>query len=208
MTRSTPHYSSFAFRQSSFQPAFTVLELLTVLAFLVVMMGLMVSLARYVRSNSAVELTRRVLGELAVAQMNYTNIDTNKNTNIVTNTNTNIDTNTSSDTTPDTHALPAKLDETAVQQYLVRISNTRVRQLLERASLIPPDPVIRDAWGNAILLVPRQHDQLGMAPRNDPFFISAGPDGKYLTLDDNLYSYEQSRPDSTPITRPTGGQRE
>jgi hypothetical protein len=178
-------HSSLSSRRSSFSPAFTVLELLTVLAFLVIMMGLMVSLARYVRSNSAVELTRQMLASLASAQAVYM-----------------------SPNAPQMDGLPSDLNETVVQRYLLRVSNARVRHLLERNAVVPPEPVVRDAWGNAILLVPRQHDQLGMAPRNEPFFISAGPDGKYLTLDDNLYSYEQTRPDSISATRPSGGQRE
>ena len=42
---------------------------------------------------------------------------------------------------------------------------------------------------------------IGMAPRNAPFFVSAGPDRNFLTLEDNLYSYEE-----TPDRLPAAGQ--
>ena len=64
--------------------------------------------------------------------------------------------------------------------------------------------MIRDAWGNPIAYLPGQHPNIGMAPQNRPFFVSAGPDGKFLTRDDNLYSYEQIRIDPS-IGRPSAG---
>lgn len=54
----------------------------------------------------------------------------------------------------------------------------------------PQTPSLRDAWGTPIVFIPRTHPILGMAPRDAPFFLSAGPDRKFLTLADNLYSYE------------------
>jgi len=38
--------------------------------------------------------------------------------------------------------------------------------------------------------MPAMHRQIGMAPGNEWFFFSAGPDRQYLTRDDNQYSYE------------------
>lgn len=54
----------------------------------------------------------------------------------------------------------------------------------------PNGPSLRDAWGTPIIFLPQQHPILGMAPRNAPFFVSAGPDRKFLTRGDNLNSYE------------------
>jgi type II secretory pathway pseudopilin PulG len=53
-----------------------------------------------------------------------------------------------------------------------------------------------DAWGRDIVFMPRGHAAIGPAREDHPFFFSAGPDGRYHTLEDNLYSYEiaPSRP--------------
>ena len=50
---------------------------------------------------------------------------------------------------------------------------------------------LRDAWGTPLVFMPGQHPAIGMALGNKPFFFSAGPDRKFRTLEDNLYSYEQ-----------------
>lgn len=47
-----------------------------------------------------------------------------------------------------------------------------------------------DAWGSPIVYMPHQHPLIGMAAGDRSFFFSAGPDRKYLTRQDNLYSYE------------------
>lgn len=66
-------------------------------------------------------------------------------------------------------------------------------ELLGRLPLSVYDPrsmSLRDAWGTPIVFVRRNHPFLGMAPRDVPFFLSAGPDRRFLTVADNLYSYE------------------
>jgi hypothetical protein len=52
------------------------------------------------------------------------------------------------------------------------------------------EATVRDAWGTPIVFMPAMHRQIGMAPGNEWFFFSAGPDRQYLTRDDNQYSYE------------------
>ncbi len=47
-----------------------------------------------------------------------------------------------------------------------------------------------DAWGRDIVFMPRGHPAIGTALEDRPFFFSAGPDGRYQTLEDNVYSYE------------------
>jgi hypothetical protein len=61
---------------------------------------------------------------------------------------------------------------------------------LSPAIFDPSGPILRDAWGTPIIFVPGEHPLLGMAPRNAPFFLSAGPDRRFLTRGDNLYSYD------------------
>ena len=56
---------------------------------------------------------------------------------------------------------------------------------------------LRDAWGTPIVFMPAMHPAIGMALGNRPFFVSAGPDRMFRTLEDNLYSYEQGAPEVT-----------
>ena len=51
--------------------AFTLIEMLTTVAILVIILGLMVSLARYVRNRSATGLTREVLASLNDGMAGY-----------------------------------------------------------------------------------------------------------------------------------------
>ncbi len=57
---------------------------------------------------------------------------------------------------------------------------------------------VLDAWGRPIVYMPSQHPAVGMAATNRSFFFSAGPDRKYLTRPDNLYSYETAKAEGTP----------
>lgn len=190
---------------------FTVLELLTTLAFLVIVLGVLVSLARYVRATSAQDVTRRTLAELDDAyQMIYSpRIDTRPTT------------------LPSVEPPAPSVDEAQFQVYVQRVSVPIVRQLLQQARVrkaagqggeVAPavglqpagetEQVVRDAWGNPIALLLSQHPGIGMAPQNRPFFVSAGPDGRYLTREDNLYSYEVLRPTAAPQRVPAGGHGE
>lgn len=61
---------------------------------------------------------------------------------------------------------------------------------------------VRDPWGMEILYIhPNEDNEVAFKlfgePVNDrPYFMSAGPDGEYETLEDNIYSYEVIRPGS------------
>jgi hypothetical protein len=48
---------------------------------------------------------------------------------------------------------------------------------------------VRDAWGSPIVFMASMNPAVGMAAKGW-FFFSAGPDRKYTTKSDNLYSYE------------------
>ena len=73
--------------------------------------------------------------------------------------------------------------------------------LLDRAPLLAGSPELRDAWGRPIALMPHEIPSVGIAPDDGPFFVSAGPDGSFLTLSDNLYSYDL--PALLPASRPS-----
>lgn len=159
---------------------FGVLELLTSLAFLVIVMGVMVSLARYVRATSAERITQQVLRQLDIAMAAYTVTPLELPSDVQM---------------PKSHASEADWATYAERSGLV------VRQLMN------VDETVSDAWGRPIGYLPFERSEIGMAPHDRPFCVSPGPDGRYLTQDDNLYSYEQSPPGMTagfgPSTRST-----
>lgn len=58
------------------------------------------------------------------------------------------------------------------------------------SALLFDGSTLRDPWGQPIAFMPAGRPEIGYATENRPFFFSAGPDGRYLTLLDNIYSYE------------------
>jgi hypothetical protein len=154
---------------------FGLLELATALALLVIVLGLCVSLARYVRATSAEQITRQTLRQLSEALAG----------------------NMGSTAVPEIDDAPLPgAAEAAWAVYAMR-SNEIVRRLAG------VDEVVADAWGNPIGFLAFERVEIGMAPHDRPFCYSAGPDGRHLTQDDNLYSYEQLLP--FPQTQPAGG---
>lgn len=168
------------------RPGFTLLEMLTTVAALVIVLGLMVSLARHVRDASAQELTKDLLRRLDALMDRYEQHH---------------------------HQLPAIArfiaptendpDERQLQIRALENNRQMLAILKEEAGSASnafgglPDSVydestIRDAWGTPIVYMPAMHPLIGTAPRNRRFFFSAGPDGLFLTQQDNLYSYEDS----------------
>ncbi len=59
------------------------------------------------------------------------------------------------------------------------------------AEVVNTDPAgWRDAWGTPLLVLAGQASQIGVSPEDTPFVVSAGPDRRFLTKLDNLYSYD------------------
>ena len=165
-------------RNSHRSQGFTLIEMLTVVAGMVIVSGLMISLARHVRASSAQEGTQRILTDLAAAVEQYM---------------------TSFGQAPPIIAgltPTGEVQEQEVQSMANRNSNEVLRMLRPRAithdflATLTDSALLRDAWGSSIIYLPSMHPQLGMAPGDKPFFVSAGPDRKFLTREDNLYSYE------------------
>lgn len=175
-------------------PAFTLIELLTTVAALAILLGLMVSLARHVRERSQDNLTREILHRMERLLEDYR--ARTGGWPVV-----------SGLVDPD-GSLP---DETVIQQRAIKNNAEIVHALRGELLRLPlndlnrstgrgaleelPDGVggetlLRDAWGHPIVYMPRGHAAIGMAEGDRPFFFSPGPDGRYLTRDDNLYSYE------------------
>jgi type II secretory pathway pseudopilin PulG len=183
--------------------AFTLIEMLTTVAVLIIVLGLMVSLARYVRDQSANQVTADLLRQLDAAVRLYASHN-NDQLPVVTLL------------IPDGAPVP---DEQTLQYRARRNNEEFVRALKQyfahsRASGSATQPAegsgaesgaefgdlpisiydevtLRDVWGDPIVFMPHDNPAIGMASREHPsFFFSAGPDRKYLTRDDNLYSYE------------------
>ena len=188
--------------------------MVTTVAALVIVLGLMVSLARHVRNASAVELTKSVLRRIDRLMSQY------------------------EATHPPPAIAPVVMSDAdlrrvqslmgfklpRVREFLVNVAdppNTELYEhVLEKAALennrqfvavlrsfdagkpqsmfsrlsgaVYDGATLRDAWGMPIVYMPAMHPAIGMAPQNKRFFFSAGPGHTYLTQDDNLYSYEEA----------------
>lgn len=172
--------------------AFTLIEMLTTVAVLVIVLGLMVSLARDVRNRSADRLTNDLLTKLDRLMVEYS---------------------------LQNHRLPEVFpfvevrapEELKLKDRALRNNAEVVRALKTQHDLttafadmsiaIYDEVAIRDAWGSPVVFMPHQHPAIGMATEDAFFFVSAGPDRQYLTRQDNLYSYETSN--SAKILAPT-----
>ncbi|MBV8780736.1 MAG: hypothetical protein JO353_05000 [Phycisphaerae bacterium] len=179
--------------------------MLTTVAVLIIVLGLMVSMARYVRNQSANQLTSSVLHRLDMALRQYAAHNNGELPPITP-------------FVPDTGPLPdeAALHRTArennkefvaaLKPYfagsrLAARPTTRQGGQMETMgefgdlpTTIYDEVTLRDTWGDPIVYMPHDHPAIGMASRASPsFFFSAGPDHRYLTRDDNLYSYEAYR---------------
>lgn len=161
--------------------AFTSVELLTSIAFLFIALGLMVSLARYVRSASADELTSDILLSLDRLMDQYV---------------------AQSGRPPE---VPPLLDgpprDEAEILSRARANNHAFLRAFYSMPAVTTGPLLNlpvsnydgsslyDSWGSPIVFMPRMHPAIGMSPKGW-FFVSAGPDRRFMTREDNLYSYE------------------
>jgi hypothetical protein len=178
--------------------------MLTTVAVLIVVLGLMVSLARYVRDRSAQTLTQDLLKQLDGLMAQY--LEQNKYVPQFSPRGLKIE-----------PLIPAGAaaarEEDAAMLRAAKANNAQTIALLKdfyRAHRTGPtdlpDPfeklpisvydrgTLRDAWGSPIVFMAGQHQLIGLAPSREwpdqYFFFSAGPDKRYLTRDDNVYSYE------------------
>lgn len=165
--------------------------MLTTVAALVIVLGLMVSLARDVRHRSADHLTKDILRRLDGLVAQYRKnclpgvpIEQKRMYPIVKRFDPPIEGEEA-----------AGLADAALENNkdLVRTLQgfLDVNKELNDLSIGNYNSVsLLDSWGSPIVYMPAQHPRVGMAPANRSFFFSAGPDRKYLSRSDNLYSYE------------------
>ena len=162
---------------NSLRRAFTLIEMLTTVAVLVIVLGLMVSLARDVRNRSAERVTKDMLAKLDRMMAQYAERNNQALPPITPLV----------DMTP---GAPEPTDDARLKAAALHNNADLARALRAQADASDLSPSFFDAWGNPVVFMPRQHPSIGMAGGDRFFFVSPGPDGKFLTREDNLYSYE------------------
>jgi type II secretory pathway pseudopilin PulG len=219
--------SSFCILHSSFRirrarrrrSGYTLIEFFVTIAILIIVFGLMVDLARRVRRNSADRLTRQLLQQLTALMENYTEHNGGQPPPVTPF----FPSGTSLDeaelqatarannagfvrllrgqtdlTRPTTTTAAAAVAAAPSARDLLR---GRPQDLFSGLPLsLYNEVTLHDPWGSPIVFMPRQHPLIGMAPGDRFFFFSAGPDRRFLTRDDNLYSYEDP-PEPAAVAR-------
>ena len=179
------HHGASGYARQVAQEGYTLIELLTTVAVLVVVLGLLVSLAGDVRRRSADTLMRELLYRLD--QEVVRNAELREALTRVP---------------PLVKSSGGVYDGEAVQRAALENSRASVRIWREvtKDLVVRDQPVsiydevtLRDAWGTPIVYMPAGALNVGMVPQSRAFFMSAGPDRSFTTLEDNLYSYEQGR---------------
>lgn len=169
--------------------------MLTTVAALVIVLGLMVSLARFVRQRAAEQFTNELLVRLDSLAAQY-----KKQTGAWPRVTAFVP-ELPAATQPAGVLVPA--DEPALPPESILRDRARqnnrdavsaLRQLgsasVGKWPLWGEEGDLLDAWGRPIVFMPAMRPPIGMAPGDQPFFLSAGPDGIFTTLEDNIYSYE------------------
>ena len=160
--------------------AFTLIELLTTVAVLVIVLGLMVSLARYARGQSSSASTRRLMVKLDGLVNEFWR-----------------QTGEFPQAPPLIDDQVEDLDEQSLHRHAQANSRALVSELGRQMDLgdlpisLHRDATIRDAWGTPIVYMAPGARNIRTAPQERYFLLSAGPDRQFLTREDNLYSYEQ-----------------
>lgn len=194
---------------------FTLIEMFATVAVLIIVLGLMVSLARYVRRRSAEQLTAKLLVNVHLAMEQY--IRQNQRVPAIAfdkpfpatapAPGLPLPPGTPAATSPSDAAAPLVED---TLQHIAEENNRQIVRLLKTHRLADKtfrdlplamydNVTVRDAWGTPILFVPEGRKGLGLSllyggpgeqAQREWFFLSAGADRQYLTREDNQVSYE------------------
>src|SRR5438045_3685223 len=164
--------------------------MLTTVAALVIVLGLMVSLARYERGRSAEDLMRDgVLGRLDALIARQDVLD-------------NAQLQEALATVPPLVRSQGREPEEQVLLFNARRNNEEFVKAFKK--YLGPKPfeipltlynpaknTLVDVWGTPIVYMPAGAFNVGIRRQNRSFFLSAGPDRKFSTVEDNLYSYNR-----------------
>lgn len=190
--------------------------MLATVAALVIVLGLMVSLARYVRRQASEQFTKQLLAQLNVLMRHYSDRHHALPDVPAFVPGVKVQSAQQSEpaaTRPVLPLLPPGTDENLPQELVLKhnaqLNNRGLMQALRvearrfpaEFSALPPsffaeDDTLSDAWGTPIVFMPGLHPAVGMAMQNRPFFLSAGPDRLFRTQEDNLFSYEEEHPNA------------
>jgi type II secretory pathway pseudopilin PulG len=178
---------------SSRRAAFTIIEMLTTVAVLIIVFGLMVNLAKTVRKTSSIDQTNDLLRQMDEAMSLYLQRSGGHLPALP-------DFVPPAKPTTEVSDAPVRLDETGLPAAALS-NNEAVVRLFKASKVFPAERfeslstayyngyAVRDAWGSPIVFMPRLHPAIGQATKGW-FFFSAGPDRQYTTKLDNLYSYD------------------
>jgi type II secretory pathway pseudopilin PulG len=176
------------------RPGYTLVELFLTIGVLMIVLGLAVNWANRLRQTSLERKTRQQLQRLTAAVSRYQLEHGGR----------------LPDVTPLLDPTLASPNDTATADPpQLRVAASRNGDEVRRALAwpAPADPAdddLIDPWGTPIVLMPQQSPAIGMAPGDRFFFVSAGPDRRFLTRADNLYSYDYAEDTASPpsATRP------
>ena len=154
---------------------YTLVELFLTVAVLMMLLGLVINLANRLRADSLERQTRRQLQRLAAAIDLYATTHDGRS--------------------PEATPLVDPTATTVPAEAALQAAAARNADDVRRGLGWPPPPPpaadhFRDPWGTPLVFMPRQNPAVGMAPGDQPFFVSAGPDRQFLTRADNLYTYD------------------
>ena len=184
--------------------AFTLIEMLTTVAVLVIVLGLMVSLARDVRTRSADRLTTDLLRRLDDLVDQYRrslpgSIQPQEERRKYPLARQLFEAPAADEQGLRDNALANNQDVIRALRGQIDLSATAFNDL----SIANYNEVeVLDAWGSPIVFMHAQHPSIGMAAEDRSFFFSAGPDRRYLTRQDNLYSYESGPRQGRELSHP------
>jgi hypothetical protein len=157
--------------------------MLTTVAALVIILGLAVQLARLVRGRQAGYATRELLARLDRAMGDHKELQpalANVPQLLALPTSTYGDADLQRQALANNHAFVRIAREVAGGHLFKGLSFSMF-----------DDTTLRDAWGTPVVYMSPGAKNIGIAPQNRYFFLSAGPDRHFTTLVDNLYSYER-----------------
>jgi len=168
--------------------------MLTTVAALVIVLGLMVSLARFERRRSAENFTREdILGRLEVILAKREIVENKALQEALADPNV----------VPRLVYSAGREPEEPLLQHNAAANNTEFVKIFKKyvgprafnefpLSLYNPTAnTLVDAWGTPIVYMPAGALNVGIIPQQRSFFLSAGPDRKFSSVVDNLYSYER-----------------
>lgn len=170
----------------------TLLELLVCVAILVIVIGLASVLARHVRQRSADRMTSEVLVEVHRSLNKYV-LEVGEPPVVPA----------LEQASPNATRASAKRNNTEWIKAMQQAGALNEQQLTKLPPWLYDGKNLLDAWGNFVVMVDSGTLGLGMTAgtasgEERAFLLSAGPDGDYFTLDDNLQSNELLREPITP----------